>query len=52
MTNNTKKIFTEEEMKNLVGFYNVLRKVHIRLIKEGYKIENGKIIPPKLSDKK
>ena len=52
MDSDTKKIFTEEEMKNFAGLYDVLEKVHIRLMKEGYKIENGKIIPPKLSNKK
>ena len=40
-------IFTDKEIENFAGFYNPLKQIHIRLIKEGYKIENGKIIPPK-----
>ncbi|MFH1254912.1 MAG: hypothetical protein V1667_00325 [bacterium] len=44
---NDKHIFTEEEINNFAGFYNTLRKVHDRLIREGYKISDGKITPPK-----
>lgn len=40
-------IFTEKEIENFTGFFNALKQVHVRLIKEGYKIENGKIFPPK-----
>lgn len=39
-------IFTEKEIENFAEFYNALRQIHIRLIKEGYKIEDGKITPP------
>lgn len=39
-------IFTEKEIENFAGIYNALKQIHIRLIKEGYKIENGKITPP------
>jgi len=44
-------IFTEKEIENFAGFYNALKKVHIRLIKEGYKIKDGKITPPNKSIK-
>ena len=40
-------IFTEEQISNFAGLYNALKKVHIRLISEGYIIEKDKIIPPK-----
>jgi len=41
-----KNIFTNTEITNFAGLYNALKKVHVRLIKEGYKIGNGKITPP------
>jgi hypothetical protein len=43
-------IFTEREVENFAGFYNALKQVYIRLIKEGYEIKDGKITPP--SDKR
>ena len=45
-------IFTEKEIENFAGFYNALKQVHIRLVKEGYKIEDGKITPPNESLKR
>ncbi len=39
-------IFTEKEIENFTGIYNALQQVHNRLIKEGYKIKDGEIIPP------
>jgi len=39
-------IFTDKEIENFSGFYNALKQVHNRLIKEGYKIKDGKIIAP------
>jgi hypothetical protein len=44
-------IFTDKEIENFAGFFNALKKVHVRLIKEGYKIKDGKIIPPDKSIK-
>lgn len=41
-----KYIFTEKEIENFAGFYNVFKQILVRLIKEGYKIEDGKIFPP------
>ncbi len=42
-------MFTDKEIEKFVGFYNAFKQVHIRLIKEGYIIKNGKIIPPKIT---
>lgn len=41
-------IFTEKEIENFAGFYNALKQVYIRLIKEVYEIKDGKIIQPKI----
>lgn len=49
--NKKENIFTTEEIENFAGFYNALKQVHIRLIKEGYEIKDGKIIPPNKSSK-
>jgi len=48
--NNTIR-FTPEQIENFVGFFHSLRRIHIRLIKEGYTIKDGKIIPPKKPNK-
>ncbi len=40
------KIFSETGLGNLVGFSATLQRIHNRLIAEGYKIENGRIIAP------
>ena len=40
------KIFTSSETENIVSFYATLKRIHERLISQGYIIENGKIIPP------
>lgn len=45
-------IFTDKEIENFAGIYNALRRIHIRLVKEGYKIEDGKITPPNESLKR
>jgi hypothetical protein len=37
-------IFTNKQIENFAGFFNALKKVHVRLVKEGYKIKDGKII--------
>jgi len=44
---NKEYIFTEKEIENFAGFYNALKQVYIRLVKEGYKIKDGNILPPK-----
>jgi hypothetical protein len=40
------KIFAEEEIKNFAGLFNILKKVHIRLMKEGRDYKDSKLIPP------
>lgn len=42
----TKLKVAEASMKNFVGFSAALQRVHSRLIAEGYKIVNGKIVSP------
>lgn len=39
-------IFTDEQLQNFAGFEIILRKVHNRLIREGYIIKDGKFMPP------
>jgi len=38
--------FDEEEMENLVGFFEVLYRIKYRLIGEGWKVVDGDMIPP------
>ena len=40
--------FNDVEIKAIVAFEVILRKIHDRLIKEGYVIKNGKITLPEL----
>ncbi len=40
--------FSSTEAGNIVAFAEILRGVHVRLLMEGYAIENGRITPPKL----
>ena len=46
-----KDIFTEEGLKNITGFFHALHKVHCRLMREGYKIKDGKLISPDEAEK-
>lgn len=39
--------FTEEDIKNFLRFAATLRSIVKRLLAEGYKIEEGKVVPPK-----
>lgn len=39
-------IFNEAEIKNFTGFFNTLKKINNRLLKEGYQVRDGKITPP------
>lgn len=43
------QIFTEAEIQNFAGFFNAIKKVHTRLIREGYTIKDGKIIKPPIN---
>jgi hypothetical protein len=40
------QIFTKEQILNFAGFYNALKKVHNRLVSEGYICRNGELISP------
>ncbi|MCX6718007.1 MAG: hypothetical protein NTY81_00185 [Candidatus Staskawiczbacteria bacterium] len=42
-------IFTEEGIKNISRFQDTLKRIHIRLISEGYVIKDGKIEKPKVA---
>jgi len=44
-----KRIFTDEGIKNISRFQDVLKRIHIRLISEGYVIKDGKIEKPKVA---
>lgn len=46
-----KNIFTEEAINNFAGLYVTLKKIHDRLIREGYTIGDGKITPPEGKNK-
>ncbi len=41
--------FTEQGIKHIVAASEVLKKIHIRLISEGYIIQEGKITRPQNS---
>lgn len=41
-----KNIFTDEEIKNLAGFFEVLERIDRRLLSEGYTMPDGKLTPP------
>jgi hypothetical protein len=38
--------FSEKEIRSFVELGNILRKIHVRLLMEGYKIEDGTITKP------
>lgn len=46
---NKKVIFTDKQIQNFVGFFNAIKRVHVRLIREGYIIKNGRIIKPPIN---
>jgi len=51
-TNNQQnQIFTNGQIQNFVGFYSAIKRVHSRLISEGYTIKDGQIFPPKIEHK-
>ena len=43
--------FSEQQITNFVSFGYALKKIHNRLIGEGYIIKNNKIIPPTKIDR-
>ena len=46
--NEQNKIFSEEALNNIVNLYCILRKIHNRLIAEGYTFKDNKIYPPEV----
>lgn len=46
MENKTEEKYTQEEIDNLVGFFEVLYNIHCRLIGEGWRVVDGEMIPP------
>lgn len=47
MAKSNKEKFSDEAIKNFAGLYRVLHKIHCRLIREGYTINDKGIFPPK-----
>ena len=43
------EFFTEEGIKNISRFQDTLKRIHIRLISEGYVIKDGNIEKPKVA---
>ncbi len=41
-------LFSAPALENLVGFSATLQRIHNRLIAEGYRIVDGKMIPPEV----
>ena len=41
------ELFSQEGIKNISRFQDVLKRIHIRLVSEGYVIKNGSIEKPK-----
>lgn len=39
-------IFSDQGIQNIAAFSSTLKKIHIRLISEGYTIKDGKIYRP------
>jgi hypothetical protein len=39
--------FTDEQIEQFAGFAYKLKRIHERLMAEGYTIRNGQITPPK-----
>lgn len=49
--NDTKKpIFTDQQIGDFVSLGHVLKKIHARLLKEGYRYIDGDYIPPIKND--
>ena len=46
MESEKKNIFSDEEIKNFAGLFDVLERVNRRLMREGFKMVDGELIPP------
>jgi hypothetical protein len=44
--NQQNDIFTDKQISNFVDFSNTLKRIHTRLINQGYRIKDNQIIPP------
>jgi hypothetical protein len=42
----TQPIFAEQGMRNIAAYLDALKRIHIRLLAEGYRIIDGAIVPP------
>jgi len=42
--------FTTKQIENFADLYGTLKKIHLRLINEGYIIKNGEMITPNRGD--
>lgn len=38
--------FTDEQVEQIAGFLDVLKRIHIRLMAEGYTLKDGKFVKP------
>ena len=52
MMDNVPKLskFSDEAIDNFATLFDILRQIHIRLLREGYQIEEDRIIPPDLKE--
>lgn len=48
--NQQNQIFTDEQIQDFADFFNAVRKVHYRLISEGYSIKDGQVTKPDKDD--
>ncbi len=42
-----KDLFTDEQITQFVDFYHLLKRIHNRLVSEGYVVKDGKISKPR-----
>ena len=45
-----KYIFSDQQITNFVDYYHLLKRIHNRLLSEGYIIKDGKISKPENND--
>jgi hypothetical protein len=46
----TPPILTEQEMRNVAAYVDMLKRIHVRLMIEGYEIVDGEIVHPRQQD--
>lgn len=42
--------FSDAAIDDFAALFDILKQIHIRLLQEGYKIEEDKIVPPDLRE--